>query len=136
MHKPEFSGEEYAKWSSLRAMEWGIWPAFLSQAILPILILFISWWQVIIAVEILVIIWAFIRYQYVDNRLAGLGVYVSMFKMITIPISVIILVLRGSYLLAVLPIAWTFLAAFSALLVGGTKIGVLEKIFYDQREKY
>jgi hypothetical protein len=39
-----YSDKENLQWSLLRAVEWGIWPAFLSQPIVSVLLMFFEWW--------------------------------------------------------------------------------------------
>ena len=41
----EHTNEENLRWSLLRGIEWGIWPAFLSIPVVPISLIFFSWWK-------------------------------------------------------------------------------------------
>ena len=81
----EHSDDENLRWCWLRAIEWGKWPLFIAQAIVPILYLFLPWWWIVIAVVILTWLWAFIRYKYINITLVDLGPLVVYLKW---PISV------------------------------------------------
>ena len=43
----EHSDNDNMRWTWLRAVEWGMWPLFISQPIAPIALLFWPWWSVI-----------------------------------------------------------------------------------------
>jgi hypothetical protein len=81
----EHSDEENLRWSWLRAVEWGIWPAFLSGPIVPLLLPFFEWWKVIGIVVVLTVLWSFIRYKYVNLTMASFGVYFVSLKWVVCP---------------------------------------------------
>jgi hypothetical protein len=128
----EHSDEENLRWSWLRAVEWGIWPAFLSGPVVPLLLLFFEWWKIIGVVAILTILWSFIRYKYINLAMARFGVYFVFLKWIACPLAAIYLIVQHNYILAILAILWPMLAASLGIFVGGTQIGILQKMFMNK----
>lgn len=104
--------EENLQWSWLRAVEWGAWPAFLSQPIIPLFLPFIAWWELIGIVIILTALWSFVSYRYVSISLVIGGLYFVLLKWIVCPLVIIYLITKHIYGLAVLAFIWPFLAGF------------------------
>ena len=129
---PKHSDQENTKWSLLRGMEWGVWPAFLSGPVVPLLLLFIELWKIILVVGLLTVVWSFIRYKSVNVLWAGLGCYWSWLSWVTVPVGVIILLMHKSYLLAFLALVWPHITAFFGLLVGGAQAGRIQNIFMEK----
>jgi hypothetical protein len=128
-----YSDEDNLQWSMLRAIEWGIWPAFLSQSIVPVLLMLFEWWEVIGVFIILTILWSFVRYRYVNVALATFGVFFVILKWITVPAAVIYLLLQQNYISAVVALLWPiFLAPYLGILIGGTKNGKIQEMFMSQ----
>lgn len=128
----EHSNEENLRWAWLRAVEWGIWPAFLSGPIVPLLFLFFEWWKIVIVVAILTIAWSFIRYRYVNVTIASLGVYFVNLKWVTCPVAAIYLIVQHNYILAILAVVWPAITGFFSLFVGGIKIEVIQNKFMNK----
>lgn len=125
----EHSDDENLRWCWLRAIEWGKWPLFIAQAIVPILFLFLPWWWIVIAVVILTWLWAFIRYKYINITLADLGPLVVYLKW---PISVgigIYFLIKHNYFLAVISTFWPLITLILLAFSPPTQIGKLQKIF-------
>ena len=125
----EYGPQEKQRWCLLRAIEWGIWPAFLSIPLVPLLLLFVPLWNIIVVVGILTIAWSFVKYKFVNVLLADLGCLWVQLKWISIPASIVLLLLRRHYLLACVALIWPFIASFFGLLSGGTQIGRIEEAF-------
>ena len=125
----EHSDEENLRWSWLRAVEWGIWPAFLSGPIVPLLLPFFSWWKVIGAAAVLTILWSFIRYKNVNLAMARFGVYFVLLKWVACPLTAIYLAIQHNYILALPSLLWPMLAAYLGIFVGGTQIGRIQNMF-------
>ena len=124
-----YTDQENLQWCWIRAIEWGIWPAFITIPVVPVLFLFFTWWKVICAIIILTILWAFVRYRFVNLTLATLGVYFVFLKWITCPVVALLLVLKHEYVLAILALIWPLLAANIGIFVGGSQIGIIQKMF-------
>jgi TPR repeat protein len=117
----------------LRAIEWGIWPAFFSQPIVPVLLIFFEWWEVIGVFIIFTILWSFVRYRYVNIAMARFGVFFVLLKWITVPVAVIYLLIQQNYISAVVALLWPiFLAPYLGIFIGGTKIGKIQEMFKAQ----
>ncbi len=128
-----YSDQENLQWSMLRAIEWGIWPAFLSQPVVPVLLIFFEWWEVIGVFIILTILWSFVRYRYVNVAMARFGVFFVLLKWITVPVAVIYLLIQQNYISAVVALLWPiFLAPYLGIFIGGTKIGKIQEMFMAQ----
>ena len=65
MNTDTLTPELFQRWIWLRAVEWLNWPAFLSQLVVPILLIFFSWIYVLAAVVLLGIVWSTMRYRFV-----------------------------------------------------------------------
>jgi hypothetical protein len=125
----EHSDDENLRWSYLRAIEWASWPAFLSQGVAPIALLFTSWIVVLGAVYGLNILWAVtVRYRFVSVNAAFLGVFVSMLKLVTCPATTVYLLWNGEWLLAFFALGWPLVAAV-AQAIPPAQVGVVQKQF-------
>lgn len=58
----------------LRATEWLSWPTFISQPLTPILFIFYPWYFVIAGIFLADVLWAGIRYKYVNLSAARAAV--------------------------------------------------------------
>jgi hypothetical protein len=129
LFKPNFYGyteSEIKQYLMARAIEWNTWPGFLSQPIVPLLLLFYKWWLILLVVLFVAFLWSFIKYKYINVELAEFGIFFTKLKWITIPVSVIYLIFEGRYGLAILAFIWPFIA--SGLGAGG-RIGDIERTF-------
>lgn len=120
--------EDNNKWAMLRAMEWGIWPAFVSIPIVSALFPFYSWWKILGVVAVFTILWTFVRYKYVNLTLLTIGSYFARLRWIICPLSAIYLFSQHQYILSVVSLCWTIISPIFSLLVGGTKIGIIQNM--------
>src|SRR5580700_9491140 len=84
------TSEENLRWAWLRGCEWNGWPSFLSEPVVPFLLLFWPLWQVLVGVLVVNICWMSIRYRVVSAVLAQFGVF---FKLLKWPITI----MMGAY---------------------------------------
>lgn len=125
----EHSDQENLTWSYLRAIEWNAWPVFVSQPIIPILFLFWPWLIVIVSLVILNLIWAFlVRHNFVVPHLAYFAPLFVQLKWVTVPVAVVILMIRGNYILAAVSLFWPLLAGIVGY-VPGSLVGKTQKMF-------
>jgi len=82
------------------------WPAFVSQPILPVAIIFFEWWKVLAVILVAEVVWTAIRYRYVNPTLSGGAVLIVKLKWISIAVSLIYFLSNASYSLALLALAW------------------------------
>lgn len=123
-----FTKEETRRWFFLRATEWINWPSFLSQPVVPIMLIFYRWFFVLAAVFFLDVIWAAIRYRYANVAAANYAVsFVSFCKWPAAIGSSIYLFVYHSYLAGILAIAWP-LGLCGIVGVPG-KVGTVELVF-------
>jgi len=128
----EHGDAENLRWSSLRALEWGAWPAFISGPIVPLLLPFFEWWKVIGMVAVLTVLWSFIRYKYISLAIASFGAYFVLLKWVTCPAVALYLLLRHEYMLALLAVFWPKLSGLLGIFVGGVRIGALQEMFMNK----
>ena len=128
----EHSDQENLRWNWLRAVEWGRWPIFLSQAFAPAALLIVSWIAVIIGVMLLNVLWAvFVRYKYVSVSLAFLGVLVAKLKWINSPLMGYYFYSHDRPFVAAIALFWPLLI-FIIGAVPTTQIGVIQNMFMAQ----
>jgi hypothetical protein len=113
---PSYSEPEIQQWLHLRAIEWCAWPVFLSQPLVPVLLIFYRVVPVLLAVVVAEILWRFVRYSLVSPRLASMGAnFVIILKWQCAIGAAIYLAIHGAYGLAILAFAWPFVASAASL---------------------
>lgn len=134
----QYTEPELQRWLHLRAIEWCAWPTFLSQSVVPALLVAFHPIPLLIALVVAELLWRFVRYSFVSPQLANLG---STFVAITMwPLALgaaICLVLQHRYSVAVLAIVWPLVASFvtgpitllAALFGRHTYVGAVELKF-------
>jgi len=119
-----YSEPELQRWLHLRAIEWCAWPVFLSQPIVPVLLVFYPPLPILLAVVAAEILWRFVRYSFVSPRLASIGAnLVIIFKWPCAIGTALYLFIHQRYPLAVLALVWPFVASVASL--PGTFLWVL-----------
>ena len=122
------SGSQLARWLWLRAAEWSNLPSFVSQPIVPILFIFFYWPFVLASLFVLDIVWAFVRYKYVNVRASS---YIAKFVILTkwpaAIASAIILFVHHRILVGTLAIAWPL--GLGGLIAVPGQIGKLQVLF-------
>jgi hypothetical protein len=128
----EHTDEENLRWSWLRAVEWGRWPIFVSQIYAPILLLFLPWPAVVIAVIISNILWALvIRYHHVSVGAASMAAVLTRLKWVICPITAIYLLASGNIGNSVFALLWP-LVIFVIGIVPTVQVGKIQKMFMAQ----
>jgi hypothetical protein len=113
---PRYSEAELQRWLHVRAIEWCAWPVFLSQPLVPIVIIFYSPAAVLVAVVIADILWRFVRYPLASPRLASLGAnFVILLKWPCTIAATIYLCIHQRYGLAFLAVVWPFVGSLASL---------------------
>ena len=122
------SGPQLAQWLWLRAAEWSNLPSFVSQPIVPILFIFFYWPVVLVGLFALDVLWAFIRYKYVNVRASSyMANFVILAKWPAAIASAIILFVHHQILAGALAIAWPM--GLGGLIAVPGKIGKLQILF-------
>jgi hypothetical protein len=121
----EFTESEPQRW--LRAVEWANWPSFLTQPLVPILLIFFWWPLVLAGIIVLDLLWATIRYSYVNPKLANTGaILVAWVKWPAAIGAAIYLFVQGKYINGALALVWPALAGLVCI---PAKIGLIELEF-------
>ena len=122
-----YSDEEIRRWLWLRAVEWGAFPAYLSQPVAPILFIFYPWYFVVLWIFVLGVVWCFVRYSFVSIHLAGAVVLpVVWLKWPAAIGSSIYLFCHHQIGGGVVALIWPLVASFAGI---PAKIGVIELTF-------
>jgi hypothetical protein len=93
----------------MRAIEWGRWPLFLSQAVAPLMFLVLPWQNVVFLVFMSNLIWAYFRYSFVNVPLASLGAFFVKLRWAICPTVAVYFVLHHDFVRAVLGGLWPFI---------------------------
>jgi hypothetical protein len=67
----EHTFEENAQWARLRAIEWKALPAYITQPIVPILLLVFDWYLIIIMLILAAFVWRPIRWRFISIPVAS-----------------------------------------------------------------
>jgi hypothetical protein len=119
-----YTEDEIKRWLWLRAIEWGAFPAYLSQPVAPILFIFYHWYFVVLGVVALGLIWCFFRYSFVSVGLSSAVVLpVVWLKWPAAVGSSIYLFVHHQHAAGVVALLWPLVASFTG--VPG-QIGVIE----------
>jgi hypothetical protein len=125
----EHSDSENLRWCYLRAIEWASWPAYLSQAIAPLALVFASSVIVLGTAFGLNILWvATVRYRFVSVRAADFGFFVVLLRWLTCPAAAFYLWWTGEWVGALLALFWPLIAAVISA-IPPTQVGVVQKQF-------
>jgi hypothetical protein len=128
----EHSDEENLRWSYRRAVEWGRWPIFVSQIYAPILLLFLTWQALVIAVVLSNILWAiFIRYRYVSVGAASTAAVLTRLKWVLCPIAATYLFVSGNIANSLFALFWP-LVIFVIGVAPTVRVGKIQKMFIAQ----
>ena len=127
-----YSDEENFRWCLLRGTEWGAWPLFVTQPIVPILLLYFHWWYIIFTLVALTWIWALIRYKFVSVILARYGAYFVFSKWFVSIGMAIYFLTKEQYFFAVFSGFYPLILLVIMFLVPPTKIGVLQNMFMNK----
>jgi hypothetical protein len=131
----QYGEGELQRWLHLRAIEWCAWPVFLSQPLVPLLLIVFPPVAVLLAVLAAEVLWRFVRYAFVSPRLASSGATFVIFLKWPCAIgSAIYLFVQHRYAVAVLSILWPLVASvvslpgtlIAAMFGRHTPVGVVE----------
>jgi hypothetical protein len=125
----EHTNQENQQWSVLRAMEWEALPAFISQPIVPVLLIFFQWYFIIGAVLVASWLWAIVRHSFVSIVLSEIAYGFVKLRWLTVPCTSIYLFFNGSYFLGIVVLLWVALAAAIGFTVPGGKSSVIQRMF-------
>lgn len=128
------SFQENSRWCQLRAIEWGKLPLFLSQPLAPILLLYITWWKLIISILLLSYLWNLARYKFVSVIFADFTATLVKLKWPTSIGFGVYFFINQLYLLALLSTLWPLISMLLIPLTGPAKFRIIEKIFAHKLE--
>ena len=111
----------------LRAVEWNALPAFLSQPLAPVLLIFFPWYWVLGSVLVLGLAWCAVRYLFVNVAVATVAcLVVTWLKWPAAVGSAIYLFFRHEPVPAVVALLWPLVAGFTGI---PGNLGIIELAF-------
>lgn len=111
-----YSEAEIQRWLKLRALEWVGWPGFLSQAIVPVLFIFLPALPVIAGFLAIDFIWCFVRHLFVSPMLSrASALFIAFLKWPIVIGSSIFLFFHRQYGLVFLSLAWPIIGPILSL---------------------
>jgi hypothetical protein len=117
-----------------RAVEWIKLPLFCSLLYGPLLLLKISLWKVFIIIVVLELIWYFIKFKFINYKIAIFFTYFVFLRWITTPYCVYVFFKNDEYFLLITSIIWSFIAGMIPTF-GQNGIGFIQVIMLSQRHK-
>jgi hypothetical protein len=119
-----YTEPEIQRWLWLRAVEWSGFPGFVSQIIAPILFIFYPWWQVVLGIILVGLVWCVVRYWFISVAISNTAcLAVVWFKWPVAIGSAIYLFAHHQPLAGVLAVIWPLIAGF---MTPPGKVGIIE----------
>jgi hypothetical protein len=115
--------DENAAWARLRAIEWKAFPAFISQPIVPVLLLGFSWYVIVIGIVLSAFIWRLIRWRFISIPIASAAaIFVAFMKWPLAVAMAIFFIFKGLWLNSIISFSWPLLVVLvSYAYAGGPK---------------
>lgn len=125
--------QETRQWAMLRAIEWAEWPIFVAQPLVPLLLLWISWWKIVIGLWVVDLLWNTFNEKWVNVSLADFGCYFVKLKWLSSVGMAIYFYANDMLLYAVVSLLWPLITLVLMLLVPSrTMIGRVESLFLQK----
>jgi hypothetical protein len=130
----EHTDEENLRWSWLRASEWGELPVFLSQPLVPVLLVYFPWKALVFSLVMINVVWGFtVRYRVISITIADFGSLFHLLKWIACPASAFYLYFSvGDSHKAVIALLWPLIIMPLMFLSPPVQIGRLQQMFMRQ----
>ena len=126
----EHTEQENQQWCWLRAVEWEQWPLFVSQPLIPPLLLFAAPATIFATLILVGWLWSLVRHRAVHPDLAYVGcIFVGFLKWPSALICSGLFLWRHEYSLAALAALWPAVTMALCWLVPSGLTGVVEKKF-------
>jgi hypothetical protein len=109
-----YTDAESQLWLRLRALEWSGFPAFSSQLIVPVLLIFFPWYDVLLRLVCVDFVWQYLQYTipFTSVSLSEIScLAVGFLKWPIIIVSSIFLFMNGRYGVGLLALFWPVLCA-------------------------
>ena len=130
MDQSGYTEEEIQQWAMLRALEWGKWPLFVTQPIMPVLLLLFKWWILVLGVVIANLLWGAVRYKFVSVPLAYYGCLFVRLKWLSALAMGLYFYLNDNNLNAIIAVLWPLITLIlSAVQLSPILYGRLERTF-------
>jgi hypothetical protein len=119
-----YTDPEIQRWLWLRAVEWSGFPGYLSQIIAPILFIFYPWWEVVLGVVLVGLVWCVVRYWFISIAISNTACLAVVWLKWPVAIgSAIYLFIHLQPLPGVLALIWPLVAGF---MTPPGKVGIIE----------
>ena len=108
-----YTNAEIERWIHLRAIEWSGWATFISQPVLPVLLIFYPWHIVLIGLLCVDLVWQIIQQAFVSLSLSEIScIAVVWLKWPAAVVSAIYLFVQGRYGVGILALLWPLIGSF------------------------
>lgn len=108
--------DELKLWLRLRAVEWNAWPSYVSQPIVPVLLILCPWSYVLLALGVANFLWCLVRYTFVSVRLAYIApLFVMPLRWPAALGCGFYLLVNGRVVPGLIALAWPLLAGFASI---------------------
>ena len=111
-----YTEPEIQRWVRLRAIEWSGFSSFVSQIIAPVLFIFYPWWQVVIGVVLIGLVWCLVRYWFISATILDTTCLVVVWLKWPVSIcSAIYLFIQRQFVAGVVALVWPLVAGFTII---------------------
>jgi hypothetical protein len=108
-----YTNAEIERWIHLRAIEWSGWPTFISQPVVPVLLIFYPWYFVLLGLLCVDLVWQIIQHAFVSLPLSEIScLAVVWLKWPAALGGSIYLFIHGRVGVGVLALLWPLLGSF------------------------
>ena len=119
-----YTEPELHRWLWLRAVEWSGFPGYISQIVVPILFIFYPWWQIVLGLVLVGLVWCVVRYWFISVAISSTACLAVVWLKWPVCIgSAIYLFIQRQFIAGVIALIWPLLAGFT---VPPGKVGVIE----------
>jgi len=106
-----YTEAEVQRWLQLRAIEWSNWPAFISQLIVPILLLRVPALSVLLALALADLLWRFVSTSWISMTLVRIGPDITLLKWPSAIVCACVLSFSHRFGIAALALAWPIIGS-------------------------
>jgi hypothetical protein len=133
----EKSDDDNLRWCWLRAVEWGRWPLFISQSLLPLMLFVCSWKIAILIVLTCNLAWRFVvNSHFISVFLAFIGPLIVRLKWLVCPLCGYYFYSHGNKASAFIALSWPILMTVgmriippSLPMIPAVQTGMIQKMF-------
>jgi hypothetical protein len=123
-----YNDDEIPRVVQLRTVEWDAFPVFATRSFAPIALFWIPWWQLMIALIALSVVWCPIRNRVASARVSAFAALLNM-ALVAVPANIIIAVIfffLGRVLEGCVALGWNLIATILSFAYPPSKESALQ----------